>query len=51
VPNEKAVACAEPVRDPAHNGRDQDRAETLPSLAQPDNGTLLVTTYGARLHR
>src|SRR5207237_9919814 len=39
------------VGHPAHSGWNQDRAEPLTGLAQSDNGTLLVTTYGRCLHR
>src|SRR5438105_2521571 len=49
--NQKAFAGAEPIGDPAHNGRDQDRAEPLTGLAQPNDRALLVTPDGARLHR
>jgi hypothetical protein len=42
---------AEAIRQPAQSGRNQDRAEPLTRLAQSDKGTLLVTAYGARLHR
>src|SRR5690242_13666080 len=49
--NQKAVAGAEAVGEPAHDRRDEDRAEPLAGLAQPDDRALLVTTDGACLHR
>src|SRR5436190_23894463 len=48
---QKALAGAEAVGDPAHDRRDQDRAEPLAGLAQPNDGALLVAADRTRLHR
>lgn len=49
--NQKALARAEAVGNPTHNGWYQDRAQSLPGLAKSNHRALLVTADGERLHR
>src|SRR5215471_554534 len=49
--DQKALARTEPVGERADKRRDQDRAESLPGLAQSDDSALLMQADGTRLHR